>query len=972
MKKPVLTALLCAATASPAFCAGFQPGAHGELSANTKTPNGAALFDAAGNLTGVMAPTGFEGSSVLSVSVTAPGAYAPADLPVTFTFGGQTGGEQATATANRYYPVSATVAVAGSRCAVNSVFSIPGTGTTIQVSDGNGAYGAKLTITPGYIGASAVPANPAAGATTSSCTAPQFNLTWGVSAAKVTFGGWGYGDAAPSGTGSATSVSGGTRATVSSRLSEKSYSLSDYLIPRSAIGTLVPGLSPDGSIQANIATNALTVENGSLFGSFPAVKNYAGGAMAQAKATLFRYPLNSEPGNDVSNIAPWPDLLQLGGHPSDNHAFLAVYGLPYGNGDYGVVDQVTMNNISLGQGTGVSAGPWSTQIVNVNYDAAARGTIAGSTAPRFIASSQVKDPDGVAHSVTFTAHGALFSPALPAYWGSQLRKNMTIGTNVIGLSKDHAPVNNWNNPGDQNMAQPIRSFFATMTDWDTNSDGTIPSITVDNWIVMYSQIYGQMFGFDGTRQGMIPGTDTVDGSAPGYDTVRSQFTAPALFFGVYTKAFDRYTLCQLNPTMGHGDKNAPNGNYGDQVRECQGEEMDLFNSDPINYDATMEGLTITVGSFGGLLSDSSYLMALNGAGVMPHGIQIMNVEDNHPSFEAWAHNGTAHHQIITPSNLPVSQGSVVPLITLDTPLAGTSSVVGTLAVKAYRDQTVDGTDDSWASSSVHLQFKDTTGFNTVEHPENEAGNIGGQVVFNPEGYQYGVGIGGGGSFRQPRYGAIVDVNGLLHLPNGLVAGANANLQANAFVTTTPGTTDVGATYGTDSAGNPHIGSGKGGAILTSDINYSDIHVEPGHNLVFNNTSGQNGAYLSTDGSGNVRVHAISSGQGALLTDGDVRPTGNVHLESPGGQIVFTPKSGSNISPYMFAVDDHTISFSNSVGVQSTLSLYAVTASGYFSAPLTTPSSSSAACSPGQFEDDADYHYVCTATNHWRRVALSDF
>lgn len=40
--------------------------------------------------------------------------------------------------------------------------------------------------------------------------------------------------------------------------------------------------------------------------------------------------------------------------------------------------------------------------------------------------------------------------------------------------------------------------------------------------------------------------------------------------------------------------------------------------------------------------------------------------------------------------------------------------------------------------------------------------------------------------------------------------------------------------------------------------------------------------------------------------------------------------------------------------------------------LQTPSSSSAACIAGQFTDDANYHYVCVGTNHWRRVALSDF
>ena len=32
----------------------------------------------------------------------------------------------------------------------------------------------------------------------------------------------------------------------------------------------------------------------------------------------------------------------------------------------------------------------------------------------------------------------------------------------------------------------------------------------------------------------------------------------------------------------------------------------------------------------------------------------------------------------------------------------------------------------------------------------------------------------------------------------------------------------------------------------------------------------------------------------------------------------------------------------------------------------------AACTPGQFADDANYHYACTSTNTWKRVALSSY
>ena len=49
----------------------------------------------------------------------------------------------------------------------------------------------------------------------------------------------------------------------------------------------------------------------------------------------------------------------------------------------------------------------------------------------------------------------------------------------------------------------------------------------------------------------------------------------------------------------------------------------------------------------------------------------------------------------------------------------------------------------------------------------------------------------------------------------------------------------------------------------------------------------------------------------------------------------------------------------------------MSASFFNTAPF-TPTSSSQACTVGDEAADANYVYVCTATNHWRRSALSDF
>lgn len=58
-------------------------------------------------------------------------------------------------------------------------------------------------------------------------------------------------------------------------------------------------------------------------------------------------------------------------------------------------------------------------------------------------------------------------------------------------------------------------------------------------------------------------------------------------------------------------------------------------------------------------------------------------------------------------------------------------------------------------------------------------------------------------------------------------------------------------------------------------------------------------------------------------------------------------------------------------VESVFSNTVITNSN-FRSPLRTPSSSNQNCTPGDFEDDENYHYVCVSLNKWKRSPLSDF
>ena len=115
--------------------------------------------------------------------------------------------------------------------------------------------------------------------------------------------------------------------------------------------------------------------------------------------------------------------------------------------------------------------------------------------------------------------------------------------------------------------------------------------------------------------------------------------------------------------------------------------------------------------------------------------------------------------------------------------------------------------------------------------------------------------------------------------------------------------------------------------------------------------------LAAQNADNVNIGALSL-YGQLSTTGVVASTNVIQTTS---QFVL---SGGNQAV--------TIG-SNGYGVaiQGASQAAPLTVQGLIS-PLTTPASSSSACTTGQQEADASYVYVCVATNTWKRAALSSF
>lgn len=134
------------------------------------------------------------------------------------------------------------------------------------------------------------------------------------------------------------------------------------------------------------------------------------------------------------------------------------------------------------------------------------------------------------------------------------------------------------------------------------------------------------------------------------------------------------------------------------------------------------------------------------------------------------------------------------------------------------------------------------------------------------------------------------------------------------------------------------------------------------------------------GSFTTTVH-FSDGQSATeiayaVIGSGATPSGTLTLSAP-----ITETSGNSVynssnaiwlpTGLTIALDTNGVTKISSDATTITLG-GAIKVAGGTTMPLTTPSSSSATCAAGGFAIDANFVYVCTATNTWKRAALSSF
>lgn len=162
-------------------------------------------------------------------------------------------------------------------------------------------------------------------------------------------------------------------------------------------------------------------------------------------------------------------------------------------------------------------------------------------------------------------------------------------------------------------------------------------------------------------------------------------------------------------------------------------------------------------------------------------------------------------------------------------------------------------------------------------------------------------------------------------------------------------------------------------------------------------SGDGGVIFSTSSAGSITNFAHS---GKTVDVFPIEQTGGLETQRPGytaglGYVVAREQGYSPTSPFLVfdpgvplclgtirgSYQGHSFSQaapvfcvdgSGSIVQGNGASLAGPVSASFFRETLSTPASSSAPCTPGQFTDDASFHYVCVAPNSWKRVALSTF
>ena len=338
---------------------------------------------------------------------------------------------------------------------------------------------------------------------------------------------------------------------------------------------------------------------------------------------------------------------------------------------------------------------------------------------------------------------------------------------------------------------------------------------------------------------------------------------------------------------------------------------------PMNQDhdgqASVRGLTMVFSGGGHPLAQGSYMLRMAGFNHMPLGLKIDGI---------WPYGGKS---LETDAGFFLYKWTMLGASPYLQNINDVMSISGLGQIKtnqaSYQLMTFmsnDGNVDNKRNNSLHLGLTKQNSTDPLQNlawnqsptcNENKECAVLGQIFFDPLGYIGGIGLGSG-------YGDKAKL--------GLVVDKDANVFINKNLSVT-------------------------GQSNNNSINTNFLQLNHKNNILRFVTN-------SPDTNNNMIDMFYNR-------DGDNRDDFGNLLES--NTFYFTNNRYGNNYRFNGTVKANSME-SDQFTARGSIS------SRRFIGLLSTPSSSSASCTTGEFTDDANYHYVCVSTNKWKRVALSDF
>jgi hypothetical protein len=163
---------------------------------------------------------------------------------------------------------------------------------------------------------------------------------------------------------------------------------------------------------------------------------------------------------------------------------------------------------------------------------------------------------------------------------------------------------------------------------------------------------------------------------------------------------------------------------------------------------------------------------------------------------------------------------------------------------------------------------------------------------------------------------------------------------------------------------------SGGNVVIASDGLSNLAIRAGNGITMLGNATSDSILVSITGNTNDGTFFGAGGDAGLVTD---LTTTIIDLDTVVGLVTSNYDLGSTVEVTLNSVNDNllpTVDATYNIG-NATNRWSNVTISGLFSAPLSTKTGTSTGTA-GQIAWDANYIYVCTATNTWKRVSLNSF